>query len=45
MENNEEQNIPLAEQFRNRVIIKTARIEKVEKHEFRIVYYHYFKYT
>ncbi len=32
MENNEEQNIPLAEQFRNRVIIKAARIEKVEKH-------------
>lgn len=31
MEENE-QEIPVAEQFRNRVILKAARIEKVEQH-------------
>ena len=32
MENQTEEQLPVAEQFRNRVILKAARIEKVEKH-------------
>ena len=32
MEENEEKAVSEAEQFRNRVILKAARIEKVEQH-------------